>query len=125
MGESGERAESAFFTPAGGGQFPDLIANALTLAGGTSSPYTVSGPSTLAAGAMGTVTVTPRPVPAVSSTAPDAFADTLSIVATGGPVNETQTVALHETAQGAVLTLNPGSLTFGGNSSKNFTGAPL
>lgn len=32
--ESGARAESAFFTPASGGQFPDLIANDLTLANG-------------------------------------------------------------------------------------------
>jgi hypothetical protein len=83
-----------------------------TLAGGTSSPYTVAGPATLAAGAMGTVTVTPRMVPTSASTAPDAFADTLAIRGAGGPVDETQTVQLHETAQGAVLFLNPTSLSF-------------
>ncbi|MHB8877256.1 MAG: choice-of-anchor D domain-containing protein [Myxococcaceae bacterium] len=97
----------------------------LSLAGGASSPYTVSGPATVAAGASGTVTVTPKQVPATSSTAADAFADTLSIKATGGPVDETHTVALHETAQGAVLSFNPTSLSFstslGGSQSKNFT----
>jgi hypothetical protein len=97
------------------------LALTLSLARGASSPYTVSGPTTLAAGAMGTVTVTPKLVPAVSSTAADAFADTLSITGAGGPVNETQTVALHETAQGAVLTLNPTALSFTGNGTKNFT----
>jgi hypothetical protein len=70
---------------------------------------------------MGTVTVTPKAIPAVSSTTADAFGDTLTISASGGPINETHTVALHETAQGAVLTLNPSSLAFTGNGSKNFT----
>lgn len=97
------------------------LALTLTLAGGASSPYTVSGPANVAAGAMATVTVTPRPVPSTSSTAPDAFADTLSITSTGGPVDETHTVALHETAQGAVLTLNPTALSFTYGQSKNFT----
>ena len=94
---------------------------ALSLAGGTSSPYTVSGPTTVASGAAVTVTVTPKLVPGTSSTAPDAFADTLSITATGGPVNEAHTVALHETAQGAVLTLNPTALSFTDGQTKNFT----
>ncbi|MDP1825126.1 MAG: choice-of-anchor D domain-containing protein [Archangium sp.] len=97
------------------------LALALTLAGGASSPYTVSGPASVAAGATVLVTVTPKLVPATSSTAPDAFADTLSIVATGGPIDEGHTVALHETAQGAVLTLNPVALSFSGTQSKNFT----
>ncbi len=97
------------------------LAFAYALAGGASSAYTVSGPASIAAGSMGTVTLTPRPVPAASSTIADAFADTLTLTATGGPINETQTVALHETAQGAVLTLNPGALSFSGSSSKNFT----
>lgn len=94
---------------------------AFTLAGGASSPYTVSGPATVAAGATATVTVTPRPVPATSSTAVDDFADTLSISASGGPVSETHVVALHETAQGAVLSLNPTALSFTATQSKNFT----
>ena len=93
----------------------------LSLAGGASSPYTVSGPASVGVGAMVTVTVTPKLVPATSSTAPDAFADTLSITSAGGPINEVHTVALHETAQGAVLTLNPTDLSFSGTQSKNFT----
>lgn len=97
------------------------LAIALSLADGASSPYTVSGPAMIAAGGMGTVTVTPKLVPQTSSTAPDAFADTLSITASGGPINEVHTVALHETAQGAVLTLNPTALSFTGNGAKNFT----
>ena len=40
---------------------------------------------------------------------------------TGGPINETHTVSLHETAQGAVLTLNPTSLAFTNGQTKNFT----
>ena len=97
------------------------LALGLTLADGAASAYTVSGPSTVAAGAMATITVTPKLVPATSSTAPDAFADTLSITGTGGPINETHTVALHETAQGAVITLNPTALVFTNGQSKNFT----
>ena len=97
------------------------LALALTLAGGASSPYTVSGPASVAAGAMVTVTVTPKLVPGTSSTAPDAFGDTLLITSTGGPINETHTVALHQTAEGAVLTLNPTALSFTASGSKNFT----
>ena len=97
------------------------LALAFSLAGGASSPYTVSGPSSVASGAMVTITVTPKLVPATSSTAPDAFADTLSITASGGPISEAHTVALHETAQGAVLSLNPTALSFTGTQSKNFT----
>ena len=98
---------------------------AYALADGAGSAYTVSGPATVAAGASATVTVSPKMVPTTASTAPDAFGDVLSITATGGPVNETQTVALHQTAQGAVLTFNPTALSFsagvGGSQSKNFT----
>ncbi|MDP2269342.1 MAG: choice-of-anchor D domain-containing protein [Archangium sp.] len=94
---------------------------ALELARGTSSPYNVTGPTTVAAGATVTVTVSPKMVPATSSTAPDAFGDTLSITGTGGPVNEVQIVALHETAEGAVLTLNPASLSLTDGQTKNFT----
>ncbi len=85
---------------------------AYTLAGGAASPYTVSGPATVAAGATVTVTVTPKAIPSTSSVAPDAFADTLTIAATNATVNETHTVALHETAQGAILSFNPTSLAF-------------
>lgn len=101
------------------------LAFTFSLAGGAASPYTVSGPASVPAGGMGTVTVTPKVVPGTSSTAPDGFADTLSITAIGGPVNEAHTVALHQTAQGAVLSLNPTSLSFntglGGSQTKSFT----
>ena len=92
-----------------------------SLARGGGSPYLVTGPSTLAAGATGTFTITPKVVPATSSTLADSFADTLSITGSGGPVNEAHTVALHQTAQGAVLTLSPPSLSFTNGQTKNFT----
>jgi hypothetical protein len=99
------------------------LAYSLALDGG--SPYTVSGPSSVAMGQMATVTVTPKAIPAMSSTTADLYADTLTITATGTAVNETHTVALHETAQGAILSFNPTSLTItaGNNSSssQNFT----
>lgn len=94
---------------------------ALSLAQGNASPYTVSGPTTVAAGATAMVTVTPKMIPATSSTAPDAFADTLSITGSGGPVNETHTVALHETAQGAILSFNPTAVALTNGQTKNFT----
>jgi hypothetical protein len=94
---------------------------ALTLMGGTSSPFTVTGPSSVGVGATVMVTVTPKAIPATSTTANDAFGDTLSIAATGGVVNETHVVALHQTAQGAVLTLNPASLSYTATGSKGFT----
>lgn len=94
---------------------------ALTLAGGASSPYTVTGPTSVAAGASVMVTVTPKLIPATSSVAPDGFADSLSILATGGVVNETHVVALHETAQGAILSFNPTALSFNASGAKNFT----
>lgn len=89
------------------------------------SPYTVAGPATLGPGDAGTVTVTPKPMPAASATAPDLYGDTLAIQAAGGPVNETHVVALHQTAQGAILTFNPAALTFsaglGQTQQKSFT----
>jgi len=94
---------------------------ALTLAGGTGSPYMVSGPASLDAGAIGTVMVTPKPIPATASTAPNGFGDSLSVNATVGPVNDTHVVALRETASGAILSFNPTALSFTGLSTKPFT----
>ncbi len=95
------------------------------LAGGSSSPYTVSGPASLAAGGSGTITLTPKAIPATSSTAADAFADTLTITASNATVTESHPVALHETAQGVILTLNPTNLAFSAaypsSQSKGFT----
>ncbi len=102
-----------------------VLALAYALAGGAGSPYSVTGPGTVGTGATVTVTVTPAAIPATASTAADAFADTLTITATGGPVNEAHTVALHQTAQGAVLSFNPAALSFttgvGGSQTKSFT----
>jgi hypothetical protein len=91
---------------------------ALSLVGGASAPYTVSGPAAMDAGTTVTVTVTPKPVPSqlpdggAVSTSTGAFDGTLQIRATGGPVDETRTVPLTETAHGAVLSFNPTSLSF-------------
>lgn len=80
------------------------------LAKGAMSPYTISGPSTVATAATVTITVTPKAVPATSSTVPDGLADSLALTAVGGITNETHTVVLHQTAQGAVLTFSPTGL---------------
>ena len=97
------------------------LAIVLALARGGSSPYLVSGPASVPAGGTGVVTVTPKAVPVTSSTVPDAFADTLSITGSGGPINEVHTVALHQTAQGSVLTLSPTALSFTDGQMKTFT----
>jgi hypothetical protein len=83
-----------------------------TLAGGSNSPYMVSGDATIAAGGMGMVTITPKTIPIANTTsvAADGFADTLTITAMNATVNESHDVALHETAQGAILSFNPTSL---------------
>ena len=83
------------------------------LVGGATSPFTVSpaaGP--VAAGASVTLTVTPNAIPAVASTAPNAFGDTLQITSdVVGDANHD--VTLTETAQGAVLALDTTSIPFG------------
>ncbi len=83
--------------------------------------FQVSGPSSVAVGTTVTVAVTPRPMPAVANTTPDFFADTLTVTATGGPVNEVHTVALHMTAQGAKLAFSPASLTLTANHPRSQT----
>jgi hypothetical protein len=93
-----------------------------TLGGGSNSPFTVSGPATVAAsGGNGTVTVTPKAIPAGSGgavdTSPDGFGDTLTVHATGGTVDESHVVALHQTARGAKIQFNPTSIAI--------TGTPL
>jgi hypothetical protein len=87
------------------------LAMTYTLGLGASSPYMVSGPATIAPSMMGTVTITPKAIPATSSTTPDGYADSLNIQGAGGPVNEGHAVALHMTAQGAILSFNPTSVT--------------
>lgn len=101
------------------------LAMSYPLGRGASSPYTVSGPATIAAGMMGVVTVTPKMIPTASATTADGYADSLTITGLGGPVNESHTVALHQTAQGAILSFTPTSLSINANNnssaSKSFT----
>ena len=59
-----------------------------------------------------TVTVTPSGVPAVSSTADDLYADTITIT-TDVVADSPHAIRLHETAQGAILALAPASIEFG------------
>jgi hypothetical protein len=108
------------------------LAFTYTLAGGNNSPFQVSGPATVAgSGANGTVTVTPNAVPSRTAAdggvdvSPDAFGDTLTVRATGGSVDESHTVALHQTARGAIVSFSPKAITItgtplGGTKSANF-----
>ena len=83
------------------------------LMGGATSPFTVSPTSgPLAAGSSATLTVTPSAIPAVASTAPNAFGDTLQITSDVAGDAE-HDVSLTQTAQGAVLALDTTSITFG------------
>jgi hypothetical protein len=84
-----------------------------TLLHGNGTFYTVS-PTSGPVGPMASVpvTITPKVVPATSSTAPDAFADTLTITTTAA-LDVPHTVALHETAQGAIISRSLNSLNFG------------
>ncbi len=58
------------------------------------------------------VTVTPMPIPSVSSTLNDAFAGIVTIT-TNLPGDATHFVSLHQTAQGAILSFTPSSIDFG------------
>ncbi len=84
-----------------------------TLLHGNGTFYTLSATSG-PVGPMASVPVmvTPKVVPATSSTAPDAFADTLTITTTAA-MDVPHTVALHETAQGAIISRSLNSLNFG------------
>jgi hypothetical protein len=97
------------------------LALTLTLARGAGSPYSLSGPASLDAGMTGTVTVTPHAIPTTASTAPNGFGDSLSVNGFGGSVNQTHVVALHETAQGAILSFTPTSMNFSASGSRAFT----
>lgn len=76
--------------------------------------YEVSPASgTIGAGASAPITVTPKAIPSVSSTAADLYAATLTFQTT--PALESPYVAsLHMTAEGAILSFNPTGLDFGG-----------
>jgi hypothetical protein len=75
-----------------------------TLAAGTSL-YSLDAPTgSVPAGGTATIHVTPLAVPSTASVAPGAFDDTLTIN-TDAPGSPSSTIALQETAQGAVLGL--------------------
>jgi hypothetical protein len=103
-------------TPAGAQTFtitnPGTSSAAWTasLGKGTSSTFTLAPASgTLSAGQSAQVTVTPLAVPKVASTATGALGDLVNVTVGSSSVN----VTLQETAQGAVLVFNPGSIPFG------------
>lgn len=80
---------------------------AADLAGTTQTAYTVA-PATgfVDPGQSVTLTVTPLAVPADSPVTPDGLADTLTV--TSDAYGDTpHTVAIHQTARGAVLAINP------------------
>lgn len=92
---------------------------------GAASPFTVGEIAPIPAGSPRTVVVTPKAIPAVASTVPDAFGDTLTLTFTGSVVSEEHVVNLHQTARGAVLSFFPTSLSFvakwGQSDSEDFT----
>lgn len=84
-----------------------------TLLGGASSPFTIDVPTgSVAPSGQVTVVVTPKGIPQVSSTAPNAFGDTLRIT-TDVPGDVAHDVTLTQTAQGAVLGLSTSTVQFG------------
>jgi hypothetical protein len=86
------------------------IAWSSSLAKGASSGFTLSPESgNLGAGESVEVTVTPKQVPAASSTAANALGDVLTLSL--GTTNVT--IELKETAHGAILYFSPASLAFG------------
>jgi hypothetical protein len=94
------------------------VSYTLALAKGAASPFTLSRTSgALAVGATQSVTVTPRAIPAPGAaptsapidTASDAFGDVLRITEARGAV---RTVALLQTAKGAVFQALPASVPF-------------
>ncbi|RYE91881.1 MAG: choice-of-anchor D domain-containing protein, partial [Myxococcales bacterium] len=81
--------------------------------GNQNSPYTFSPTtSTVAAGDSVTITVTPKAIPATSSTADNAFGDELTIL-TDVVGDQAHVISLKETARGAVLAFQPATLGFG------------
>jgi hypothetical protein len=84
------------------------------LGGGANSNYAVTASSAqVIANSPVTITVTPtKTIPAVSATTQDLYSDTLTI-ATDIANDSTHTIALHQTAKGAILSISPGAYAFG------------
>jgi hypothetical protein len=84
-----------------------------SLAGGAASPYTISpATSTVLAGSQSSIIVTPKPIPQTSATTANGFGDTLNITTTAAG-DTPHTVALTQTASGAILALSATPLAFG------------
>jgi len=82
-----------------------------TLADSNGTPLVLGTAVVLGAGpSSATIRVVPNPVKTPSSTAPDALADTLVITTTSAS-DQPHNISLHETAQGAILTLAPTAVT--------------
>jgi len=85
--------------------------------GKTPSPYTVSPASgTQTPGAPATtVTVTPTAIPFPSALTANLYGDTLTVTPTGISGGVAQTIALQETAEGAIVTATPSPVPSFGN----------
>jgi hypothetical protein len=91
---------------------------------GASSPYTLQDsmgntlttgtPYPLPQASQVVIRVVPKPITSPASTAPGAYNDTLTI-ATMAPMDSPHAVQLQETAQGAIITLQPASIAINGN----------
>ncbi|MBX3229357.1 MAG: choice-of-anchor D domain-containing protein [Labilithrix sp.] len=66
---------------------------------------------TVAANSFVELTVVPKQIPQTSSTAPDAFGDTLTITTTAPGDATPHAIELHQTARGAVVTRSTNSIT--------------
>ncbi|MBV9947905.1 MAG: choice-of-anchor D domain-containing protein, partial [Myxococcales bacterium] len=82
----------------------------------------------LAAGSSTTLTITPAAIPSTSDVTPDVYAGTITMT-TDLPGDAPHAVSLHETAQGAILSLTPASvgsgIPFGPVSVGSMAGVPF
>ncbi len=90
------------------------ITYSATLGATTASPFSLDSSSagTVAANGQAVIQVTPKAVPVPSSTAPDAINDTLTVT-TNAPSTAPLTVALTESASGAILAVDMPNTAFG------------
>lgn len=78
---------------------------------GEESPFTVDGPHEMGPNGNMKISVIPKTIPTTASTRPDAYGDTLSILAIGESFEEMYVVSLFQTAQGAVFSFAPETLS--------------
>ena len=102
--------QSITFSNAGNQAY--TITPALTI--GTHYTLSMSPSSGVVAANGGTciLTVTPGPIPQTSAVTPDLYGDTLTVTTTA--VGDTpHTISISQTAQGAIITVNPSAFPFG------------